>query len=627
MANLATAVVDFYTTPFHINNRPDSGALLESSATAHSRFTINSLPKTTGATFRVAKDECTNADTASYVKVKYSGDVNTYYYVIADRQPLSMSSYQFTVVLDGFLTCKEKGITKIEGMTERVHIPKADDVLGAYVEDDPYLGCTEPLEVVEEELFNGSDYDGSSSRSILASTVDVYQCGDSTTREAIEFALTSGGSDPALVPALPALRSTDYGTDTLKQNVSFTYPSNNTPTGYEVNHVERCDIDYFSGRDSQVIEGTKLIHSLGQSDCIVAQYSVPTGFIDLTATDGLYHGRYAKIGSTVTLDLAGDCKRVSTSLNFEHSNSVQNKRLFVGDMNKYGITAVASGENAEFRPEDILKDSSGTNQTAPKVTMWADIREDGFPSYKFDYINKSRSLYRGVVKGLQWMNVPLINQSRAGYGMDLMKWKNNANVQDLGFEAQLGEIDLRGKVASIKNGVFGGLGIAQIATGSRAQGAKNLGGAFSDEASTIWNGALQTTIAQGYWDYARMQREQEGSLIVTSAMLTAPNMKFSFNPSLREIVGNGIVAYRYKPSNKDLARLDKILNMYGYKVTKPIESSDFSNRSRYNYIKASGVHITCDMPSYVVQMAENDIMAGLRIWHVAYDGNYTTANN
>lgn len=610
MATFATATVDVYTTPFHINNRPDSASLLASSATAHSSFTINSLPRTKTAVFKLSKDYCTNADSASYMKVKYSGDANTYFYAIVDRQPLSMDSYEFTVVLDGWLTCKNAGITKIEGITERVHVAKSSDTLGKYIEEDPYLGCTEPLQIDETYLFTGSDYDGTDGVTVVAATFDVNAMGDATYDKALEF-MKTGSTDKVSVPDIPSLRDSDQGTLNKTQKVSIPYAT--STVSYK--EITSPAIDYFYGGDpanNLVTKGLSVAHSLGASDGIVAQYTIPKGFADFGNPIRVVNGRFADSNNNYLIK--GKHDNVDSGLEFVYSNTVQNKRLFAGDLNKYGITALATGQNAEFKAEDLMFDSQGSSLTKPSVELYVDPRENGFPTFKYKYINRSLNMFRGAVKGMEWQNVPLVNKEKAGYKYDQFKFMNDGQLLSDQYRTE-----------NYKNVVNTLSGIGQNAMGlmserMQQQASAGIGQSAIQGYANILNQRLDMS-------YAANARQVEANSIVVADKLVAPEMRFNFNPSIRDVVGNGACSYRMRPTATDLARLDKILNMYGYRVTKTLELSDFSNRSRYNYIKASGVHITCNLPSYVVETAEADLMSGLRIWHVAYDGNYATAND
>lgn len=608
---MINTTVELITTPYHVNNRPDSIALLRSSATAISRFSIDCLPLTGPITIIVSKSDATNIDTASYAILKYDGDVNTYLAFVRSRVPVSPDAYSLTLQCDGLLTCITKGITKLEGVTERVHVPKSSDTLGAYVEDDPYLGCAQPLEIESEMKYTGANYDGTDSVTIVAATFDIFELSSST--EALEF-MNTGSAETVSVPDIPALRHT--GNDTKKQLVTIPISDGSTTINKS---VVSPAIDYFDGENDPnnngVCKGMSVAHSLGASDGIVAQYTVPKGFLGYGSTIYKNSGRLSDTQSG-DYKLVGKHDESLSTLPFVHTSNIQNNRLFVGDMNKYGLTAVASGENAEFRPEDIMKTASDTITSAPYVELYTDPRENGMPSYKFKYINKSHDMFRGLIKGLQWQNVPLVNSLKEGYGIEKFKFMNDGILQEQALNDRQSKA-----LVGLGTGMLGGAG--EVSMGSeRMQGMGGL---------SILNsvGQYVQKTANNLIDlnYAEMARQVEANELVVSNKLVAPNMKFNFHPSIRDAIGNGVCVYRYKPSSADMARLDKILNMYGYRVTKMLELSDFSNRSRYNYIKASGVHITCQLPSYIVEQAEADLRAGVRLWHVAYDGNYATVNS
>lgn len=638
---MLNTTVELITTPYHVNNRPGSLALLRSSATAISSFTIDCLPLTGPIQITVAKSDATNIDTASYAILKYEGDENTYVaYIIPPRVPVSPGVYTLNLECDGFLTCQNKGITKIEGITERVHVPKSDDTFGAFIEDDPYLGCAEPLEVEEELKFTGSGYNGDDAYRIVAANVDLNLLGlDLYTR-----AFTTSDnvtSKTATYPVAPAIRTTYTSSggatyDTTSKKQTMTVPVDTGGATFSYSEFNVPDVDYFDSSVQSVNDGMTKAHSLGLDDGIIAQYSIPKNFIGTSPAHS--QGRYSKVaGGDFNLTGAHDSSAtVDSALDFIYDNTVQNKRLLCGDMNKYGLTAIATGENVEVRPEDLRGNSA---IACPTVELFVDPRENGCPMFKFSAINGRSDMWRGLVSGMKWQNVPLTNMYQAGWEKSSMMWKNEGVMQDYKRDTDMWKSFIgtaSGGVSSktswrnsdsmgMSSNFFSGGGRQDfVSQGSQNQMGSNLAvnglGMALGFISNIANGALDTS-------YASKQRQYEANMIVLDNILTAPTMRFPTVPSLREAVGNGVLVYRYHPTSKDLARLDKILNMYGYRVTKTLELSDFSNRSRYNYVKASGVHITCDLPSYIVEKAEADIMAGIRVWHVPYDGNYTTVNS
>ena len=55
--------------------------------------------------------------------------------------------------------------------------------------------------------------------------------------------------------------------------------------------------------------------------------------------------------------------------------------------------------------------------------------------------------------------------------------------------------------------------------------------------------------------------------------------------------------------------------MYGYKDTKPLEASDFTNRSKFNYVQANSVTIGGTAPKWIREAAKEQISNGVRVWH------------
>jgi hypothetical protein len=54
--------------------------------------------------------------------------------------------------------------------------------------------------------------------------------------------------------------------------------------------------------------------------------------------------------------------------------------------------------------------------------------------------------------------------------------------------------------------------------------------------------------------------------------------------------------------------------MYGYRYTKFLEASDFNNRSKFNYVKASGITVT-GLPRWFSDGIANQLNGGVRVWH------------
>lgn len=141
-------------------------------------------------------------------------------------------------------------------------------------------------------------------------------------------------------------------------------------------------------------------------------------------------------------------------------------------------------------------------------------------------------------------------------------------------------------------------------------------------------------LASGYLDAAErfdeyMEAREEQSAARSAAVLSrardaaviTPEVHFPYdNPSVRDYVGNGVLVYRYRLSPGDLERIDKLLTMYGYAVTKNLERSDFNSRSNFNFVQAAGVGVVGNSGGYLPRWWTDGISAqlsgGVRVWHV-----------
>ena len=104
-----------------------------------------------------------------------------------------------------------------------------------------------------------------------------------------------------------------------------------------------------------------------------------------------------------------------------------------------------------------------------------------------------------------------------------------------------------------------------------------------------------------------------------------PTISFSFAAELfNDLYRNPVVAYRYKYTPADAVRIDKILTMYGYKVTKSVSATDFTNRQKFNYIEA-GITVG-KLPRWWANAISLQISNGVRIWHVLPDNSHYTNN-
>ena len=710
---ISTATVKAYcNTGFDTVNIPDSPATLQSAAgSVVTLDTLNCLPLA-GMTTSITVKSFSGLPSADYVSIAFANDNTTYYGAITNYEYVSLDTVRLDIMLDGWLTCKAKGIDSVSGITKRVHVPKSSDVIGAYTEDDPLLVCSEPLELETQAWCEPADSSQTAepSQTIIASTIDLFLLGDENYKDAIvyeEQTGTSGTPDNAVtVPKVPGIKTETnvptssgsyihYDTTDKDQTASMAALSS-APQLFARRNIKVPAVNYFDGNDEQVISGIAKARGLGVENGIIAQYTVPNQFLSLGT--GTYDGRFSVgsgLNSQFQITGATNVNGVyGTSHEFwidyrESSDNIQNLRLLVGDMNKFGLVSVASGNSFEARPED-LKDSP-SDFDAPSVIMMADPRENGKPYYRFEHINGDDSNFaRGIVAGANWQNAPITQFGNAGYEKDIIKMRNQYNLEreqrtadvwsgiinasanilsggasgSSGFTSHSGtsSSNTSNTSASMSRGINAGVsrapGIGGHALATGAYGMYNYSAGMSGNLGTSHSvgsslaatnasansmagsynlgvnmigtaGQYMSTLANGFisMHMAQKQRLNELEAFALDAFTVAPAIVFPRIPGLVDFIGNGVLIYRYHPTRKDLARLDKVLNAFGYAHTKMLELSDFSNRSRYNYVMASGVKINCNIAKFVREAAQDQIAMGVRVWHRKPDNDYATANN
>lgn len=649
---ISTATVKAYCdTGFNTVNIPDSPATLQSAAgSVVTLDTINCLPLS-GMTTSITVKSFANLPKADYVSIAFAQDSTTYYGAITGYTYISLDTVQLDIVLDGWLTCQGKGIQSISGVTKRVHVAKSADDFAAFTEPDPLLACAEPLKLETKECFGLSDQ--GSDILIIAATIDLYLLGDDRYDEAMVYTEPTGtGENSVTVPQVPGVeteyhkaasgtqQALDYDTTGVHQYAGVAKTDGTTTTYKAI----RCPaVNYFDGSDEHVIKGIARARALGVDNGILAQYIVPSNFMDRLGTK--LKGRYAWSASgNTTFGICGAAHHLAlfsdTPFLFSYDSNVQNKRLLCGDMNKYGIVAMGTGSSYECNPEDLY----AAGRMGPAVTMVADPRESGQPYFKFTEVNGSGLFFRSLITGAHWQNAPLTQWGASGYQKEATKMQNEYNLR----REQLTAENWKGIVSSVTGAFGGGVNQGSNYVESTAYGVDNTGA--QPHTGALYKNAMGTNTYGGTFG---MQLISAGSKIVgntannmiSAHMMTkqrlveletfaldaftrAPEVSFPMIQGLIDFVGNGVIAYRLHPSANDLSRLDKVLNAFGYAHTKMLELSDFSNRSRYNYVMATGVKINCNgVAKFVREAAEDQIAMGVRVWHRKPDNDYATANN
>lgn len=128
-------------------------------------------------------------------------------------------------------------------------------------------------------------------------------------------------------------------------------------------------------------------------------------------------------------------------------------------------------------------------------------------------------------------------------------------------------------------------------------------------------------------DQYKLTREKELQNYGFSQSVTVPEILFPYNSEfIRDFIGNGVYVYRYRYTDNDLTRIDKLLTMYGYKDTVALDASCFYQRTNFDYVRASGVSIGGNLPKWKKSIIADQLNAGVRVWHTKPSPTYYTNN-
>lgn len=587
----------YQNTGFNTVNIPDSKALLVQDATIkttvldciQNRF-LSSISVST------SWDDIKDVD--------YANVDDFYYFVIG----ITMTSYDVAQLQlsPDFITSAggPSSLTILDGITERHHIAKANDTFGKYDEADPLLSPSQPLQIV----FGTNAFVQTEGEYYIVaeSSIDLYAMGEEGLNyEAYTFTDANTSSNSVTVPkTTPSTGSTTFS---LGSDIGLTTYTNGTRL--------------FDVSDEQVRRGIQIARDLGVENAIIAQYALPKSMFTLAITNG------------VVSVVQATTQTIGTALPYAYT-TVRNQRVLSGECNKYGLVTVA-GNSYEANPEQI-----NNGGESPSVIFRADGRENGTPFYNFDYYmgvsNATIPQYfRNAITGMEWRNVPLTYTTPAHSVQDSYNYDSTTYRQTLANENAISNFEnsqLNSKlglassaIGAVVNGASAGASAGGIgAIIGAVAGAAQAGIGVAQGVNNINQAQVNENYRQATYD---AERRNELYNFQVSQNVIVPTIKFPFQtPSIRDYAGNGCFVYRYRYSDSDVTRIDKILTAYGYHITEMLTNDMFSNRPHFNFVKANGVSVGNKLPNWWKSGITEQFGAGVRIWHVKPDPAYYTQN-
>ena len=525
----------------------------------------------------------------------------------------------------------------LDGIITRCHV--SDDRYGAWNIEDEFLTPSEPLLMDTHQISFGK-----------ASTVYV------------ESTLDLG--------AMAHIGNSDvYNADEEDYAVGVpTVISNNFETNYYMggNKGTPTKTSLFYANASTIREGVNRCRGLGIESAVRCQVAIPTSLvsagtvteqvvtiphsstaesmgtnelydIDLTYVSGdneltdlaLYEnsswlGKIKKLSKAwyVVTSMSAQFIDSETNIAYEYQE-VNNKRVLYGSLNRVGILTTA-GNRLESNPEETRSGDAFIT-----IRSVGDPHPTGSPYHRFKTMNgnsSTASFFINAVKGLQWKQIPLMYTEPSGNALNQINFTNSRELQDLQFSYSptglykdvvetLGG-SVTGDEASLNGAIISGLGgIMNLIAGAKSG---SMGGVISGGSGFLSAGFNEF---QNYDTY-KTARKQEMQQFAIQQRVSSPQISVSYDgEAFRDFYGETVVVYRYRPTPTDVARLDTILTMYGYKVNISGKDAPVHNRQYFNYLMGN-ITVGGNLPKWLCDGVTMQIANGVRLWHVKPNSNY-----
>ena len=606
----------YFNTGFNAVNIPDTPALLDSGA-----FTVTDFPAIdvlqerflSSIRIRATWNQIKNGD---YCRITDLSDNYDFYYTIDGISMKAQDVAELHLIPD-FVTSAGglENCDILDGVATRCHVD--DDTYGAWELDDEYLTPSEPLAMDTATIdFSGNNIE------VVESSLDLGLMANIATADSFE----DDNGESVMVPrAYTSLTETEYTLDghNATNLRTVVYPLN---TGSVREGIEMCRA---LGIESAVVNTAKMPATL-VSGTLGTEYIQATQAgeaINTVGSGSVATARTIKANNipatldehwNVYTDLEGQFVESDSTLLFEYDNTVKNKRVLYGNINKVGILTTA-GNRLEANPESLI----GGGETTIKIKSVGDPHTNGAPYHRFKYMDGNASnqgFWLNAVKGLQWKQIPLMYATKSGSILDRIDFDNSRAVADLTYDQKTRGLDgfAGGMIAGLGGalaGAFGGLmtmGIPGAIVGGITGGMGGLGA--------------------GYFNYQdaseqyKLAKKNEMQQFGVSQNVVAPQISVSYDgEAYRDFYGECVIVYRYRPRPTDLARMDKILTMYGYRLNVPACDAPLHNRTYFNYIQAS-ITVGGSLPKWLADGVAIQVSNGVRLWHVKPDSSYY-ANN
>ena len=594
-----------------------------------------------------------------------------YYIVTGIPEMVATDVAKLPVVCDYYNTAG--GINYIDildGITSRVTVSKdipktgwnptsSEDYLYG---EDPLLAPSGPLNLVTDwQRVYSRDY-----HSYIETTLDLVQT-DLTSLGKVYYESEAEGETSGQT-VTPRVNVSELTTTLIDANLGDANNYINPET-----RIYQVDDNYTGWQGdpdatarNSIGAGIATARSLGVEDAILNKVIIP---VDAVETTKMYQNwsRTYKDGTTkrrtdqkitymkgVAKKVAVDGSDVAGSLvdYSDYGVTIHNNRLLYGSYTPIGMMTTA-GNKVELNLEQVSVGDGNIN-----IRSYTDPSLGGCPYYMFERADISQKTIGGyneevgvfsqAVAGLTWKQAPLKFSETKGNLLNAIELRNSRMMADTSAANFVRSNDYSKSVNALNtlmssmNSVTSMNSGAMNAIRDRSLSVLGMNRGVADAIGGNAQG-LVGSMTQGFVNNVGLdvqrQNEEDSYLAAKGAELTryavtqnvfVPEIKFPYNSTFfRDLFGEGILIYRYKYSKADVKRIDKLLTMYGYKVTKQLEKKDFSSRKYFNYIECSSLSVQAQGNYNTIAVSDGiskQLQVGTRLWHVKPDSSHYTNN-
>ena len=602
-----------------------------------------------------------------YTPTTVEGQVEkaVYYIVTGIPEMVATDVAVLPVVCDYYNTAG--GINYIDildGITSRVTVSKdipktgwnptsSEDYLYG---EDPLLAPSGPLNLVTSwKRVYSTDY-----HSYIETTLDLVQT-DLTSIGKVYYESEAEGETSGQT-ITPRVNVSDLTTTLIDAKLGST-------TGTYINpetRIYQVDDEYTGWQGdpeatarASIGAGIATARSLGIEDAVLNKVIIPVDAVETTKTYQNWSRTYKDGTSKRRTDqqityMKGVAKKAALTFSTDYSDygiTIHNNRLLYGSYTPIGMMTTA-GNKVELNLEQVSVGEGTVN-----IRSYTDPSLGGCPYYMFERADMTPrtttgddevGMFSQAVSGLTWKQAPLKFSETKGSLLNAIELRNSRMMADTDAANFVRSNDYSksvnalntlmssmNSVTSMNSGAMNAINDRSLSVLGMNRG---VAGAIGGNAQGLVGSLTQGFVNSTGLDVQR-QNAEESYLAAKGAELTryavtqnvfVPEIKFPYNSTFfRDLFGEGILLYRYKYSKADVKRIDKLLTMYGYKVTKQLEKKDFSSRKYFNYIECSSLSVQAKGNYNTIAVSDGiskQLQVGTRLWHVKPDSSHYTNN-